>query len=112
LPNQSSRSNATLTSATPSLLRELGFTYVSPEADAAEPLDGLAVRPFRWPLVDALYYLPHFADLREQYLGMREAQPPERLRSAIATARDDVVVFHPFLLGDEERFAVLRDAVT
>jgi peptidoglycan/xylan/chitin deacetylase (PgdA/CDA1 family) len=99
-----------LTAATPGLLRELGFTYVSPEADAAEPLGGLDVLPFRWPLVDALYYLPHFADLREQHLGTREEQPPERLRSAIAAAGDDVLVFHPFLLGDDERFAVVREA--
>jgi len=100
-----------LTAATPGLLRELGFTYVSPEADVAEPLDGLAVRPFRWPLVDALYFLPHFADLRERYLGTRDEQPPERLRSAIAAAHDEILVFHPFLLDDDERFAVLREAV-
>ena len=100
-----------LTPGTPGLLRELGFTYVSPEAGVAEPLEGLAVRPFRWPLVDALYYLPHFADLRERYLGARDEQPPERLRSAIAATRDEVLVFHPFLLDDDERFAVLRDAV-
>jgi peptidoglycan/xylan/chitin deacetylase (PgdA/CDA1 family) len=100
-----------LTAATPGLLRELGFAYVSPEAGAAEPLEGLDVRPFRWPLVDALYYLPHFADLRERHLGTRDEQPPERLRDAIAAAGDEVLVFHPFLLGDEARFAVLRDAL-
>jgi peptidoglycan/xylan/chitin deacetylase (PgdA/CDA1 family) len=99
-----------LTAATPALLRELGFTYVSPASDAAEPLDGLTVLPFRWPLVDALYYLPHFADLRERYLGTREPQPPERMRSAIAAAGDETLVFHPFLLGDDERFAVVREA--
>ena len=100
-----------LTPATPALLRELGFTYVSPEADAAEPLDGLEVLPFRWPLVDALYYLPHFADLRERHLGTRDEQPPRRLREAIAAARDEVVIFHPFLLDDDDRFAVLRAAL-
>ena len=102
-----------LTPATPGLLRELGFTYVSPEAGSAEPLEGLAVRPFRWPLVDALYYLPHFADLREQYLGTRAEQPPARLRAAIEAAGDaEVLVFHPFLLDDDERFAVLREAAS
>jgi peptidoglycan/xylan/chitin deacetylase (PgdA/CDA1 family) len=100
-----------LTAATPALLRELGFTYVSPEAEVAEPLDGLEVVPFRWPLVDALYYLPHFAELRARYLGTREEQPPERMRVAIAAARDEILVFHPFLLDDDERFAVLRDVV-
>jgi peptidoglycan/xylan/chitin deacetylase (PgdA/CDA1 family) len=100
-----------LTPATPALLRELGFTYVSPEASVAEPLEGLAVLPFRWPLVDALYYLAHFADLRERYLGTRDEQPPERLRAAVEAAHDEVVIFHPFLLDDDERFAVLRDAL-
>jgi peptidoglycan/xylan/chitin deacetylase (PgdA/CDA1 family) len=98
-----------LTPATPGLLRELGFTYVSPEAGVASALDGLAVLPFRWELADALYYLPHFADLRERFLGTRDEQPPARLRSAIEAAGDDeVLVFHPFLLADDERFAVLR----
>jgi peptidoglycan/xylan/chitin deacetylase (PgdA/CDA1 family) len=98
-----------LTPASSGLLRKLGFEYVSPEE--GQTADGLDVRPFRWPLVDALYYLPHFADLRERYLGTREAQPPERLRSAIATAGDEVLVFHPFLLDDDERFAVLRTSI-
>jgi peptidoglycan/xylan/chitin deacetylase (PgdA/CDA1 family) len=100
-----------LTPASPALLRELGFTYVSPEAGAAEPLDGLAVLPFHWSSSDALYYLPHFADLRERYLGTRDEQPPSRLRAAIEAAREEVVLFHPFLLDDDERFAVLRQAV-
>jgi peptidoglycan/xylan/chitin deacetylase (PgdA/CDA1 family) len=96
-----------LTPASSGLLRELGFEYVSPQE--GETADGLTVRPFRWTLVDALYYLPHFAGLREQYLGTREAQPPERLRAALAASRGEVVVFHPFLLDEEERFAVLRE---
>jgi peptidoglycan/xylan/chitin deacetylase (PgdA/CDA1 family) len=98
-----------LTAASSSLLRELGFEYVSPEE--GEPAEGLTLRPFRWPLVDALYYLPHFADLRERYLGTRDAQPPERLRAAIETAGDEIVVFHPFLLGDDDQFAVLRTSI-
>jgi peptidoglycan/xylan/chitin deacetylase (PgdA/CDA1 family) len=100
-----------LTPATPALLRELGFTAVSPEAGVAEPLHGLAVEPFRWRLTDALYYLPHFADLRERNLGARDPQRPSRLRAAIEAAPGDVLVFHPFLLDDDDRFAVLRAAV-
>ena len=99
-----------ITPATPALLRELGFAYVSPEAGVAEPLDGLAVHPFHWRLTDALYYLPHFAGLRERLLGTREPLPPERLRAAIEAAPGDVLLFHPFLLADDDRFAVLRDA--
>ena len=77
----------------------------------AEPLDGLAVYPFSWPLTDALYYLPHFADLRERYLGTPAAQPPARVLDAMAGAESGVLLFHPFLLDDEERFAVLADVV-
>jgi len=98
-----------LTAATPGLLRELGFAYVSPEADEASSLDGLAVLPFSWPLTDALYALPHFADLRERYLGTRAAQPPARLLDAIGNAESGVLLFHPFLLDDDTRFAVLRE---
>jgi peptidoglycan/xylan/chitin deacetylase (PgdA/CDA1 family) len=99
-----------LTPATGGLLRELGFTYVSPAADVAEPLDGIALLPFRWTLTDALYYLPRFAELRERYLGTRDEQPPERLSAEIDAVGDGIALFHPFLLDDEARFAVLRDA--
>jgi peptidoglycan/xylan/chitin deacetylase (PgdA/CDA1 family) len=99
-----------LTPASSDLLRALGFEYVSPEE--GETAEGLDVRPFRWPLVDALYYLPHFAELREQCLGTPEAQPPERLRAAIAAAPHEIVVFHPFLLADGARFDVLRWAIS
>jgi peptidoglycan/xylan/chitin deacetylase (PgdA/CDA1 family) len=105
-----------LTPATAGLLRELGFAYCSPAAAAGGPLDGLAILPFRWPLVDAFHYLPHFAGLRERHLGTGEPQPPERLRGEIEAALRDgdgftALVFHPFLLDEPERFAVLRDAL-
>jgi hypothetical protein len=69
------------------------------------------VLPFAWPLTDALYYLPHFAGPRERLLGTRDPQPPERLRAAIEAAREGILLFHPFLLDGDERFAVLRDAL-
>jgi peptidoglycan/xylan/chitin deacetylase (PgdA/CDA1 family) len=104
-----------LTPATPDLLRELGFTYCSPEAGAAEALGGLAVLPFRWPLVDAFHYLPHFAELRERYLATGELQPPSRLRAEIEAALGGdgfvALLFHPFLLDEDAHVAVLRDAL-
>jgi peptidoglycan/xylan/chitin deacetylase (PgdA/CDA1 family) len=105
-----------LTAATPGLLRELGFTYVSPEADAAPALDGLAVLPFRWPLVDAFHSLPHFADRRERYLGTAEPQPPARLRAEIEAALSSdgfvALLFHPFLLDDDDRLGALCDVLS
>ena len=100
-----------LTPATPGLLREFGFEYCSPLGTAVETRDDLVLLPFRWELVDALYYLPHFASLR----GSPEPLPPERLREAIDGALEGegfvAPIFHPFLLEDEERFGVLRWAV-
>jgi peptidoglycan/xylan/chitin deacetylase (PgdA/CDA1 family) len=102
-----------LTSVSAQLLRELGFSYVSPQAGEEAP--GLAVLPFRWPLVDALYYLPHFAARRERELGTPDAQPPARLREtvaqALAGAGTVVPVFHAFLADTDERFAVIRDVL-
>jgi peptidoglycan/xylan/chitin deacetylase (PgdA/CDA1 family) len=97
-----------LTDATLGLLREYGFEYCSPLGSEVETRDGILLLPFRWELVDALYYLPHFATLR----GTEEVLPPSRLREAIEARRDGVLIFHPFLLEDEERFEVLRWAAS
>ena len=35
--------------------------------------------PFRWELIDAFHYLPHFAELR----GALEPLPPAALREAV-----------------------------
>ncbi len=100
-----------LTPATLGLLREFGFEYCSPLGTEVETRDGIVLLPFRWEHVDALYYLPHFASLR----GSPEPLPPERLREAIDAALEadsfTALIFHPFLLEDEERFDVLRDVV-
>ena len=96
-----------LTSATLDLLREFGFEYCSPLGTDVQTRSGLVVLPFRWELVDATYYLPHFASQR----GSPEPLPPEALREAIGAAAGGVLIFHPFLLQDEERFEVLRAVV-
>jgi peptidoglycan/xylan/chitin deacetylase (PgdA/CDA1 family) len=96
-----------LTDSSVGLLREFGFEYCSPLGTSVVKRDGIVLLPFRWELVDALYYLPHFASLR----GSPEPLPPERLRAAIDAATEGVLIFHPFLLEDEQRFDVLRWAV-
>jgi peptidoglycan/xylan/chitin deacetylase (PgdA/CDA1 family) len=100
-----------LTPASLGLLRELGFEYCSPVGTEVEVRDGIVVLPFRWELIDAFHYLPHFADLR----GQVEPLAPSHLRAALdaALGEDDFValLFHPFLLEHEERFDVLRWAV-
>jgi peptidoglycan/xylan/chitin deacetylase (PgdA/CDA1 family) len=95
-----------LTPTTPTLLRELGFEYCSPAGTDPHVVDGVAVLPFRWELVDAWYYLPSFAG----------PPRPSALRAAITDAFDaggDVtLIFHPFLTQPEERFEVLRDVAS
>ena len=99
-----------LTAATPALLRELGFTYCSP-ADGV-PTGDMPALPFRWPLLDAYHYLPHFAGMR----GTEEPLPPERLRDSVFEALDRTegflaLLFHPFLADTDERLAVIRDVL-
>jgi peptidoglycan/xylan/chitin deacetylase (PgdA/CDA1 family) len=99
-----------LTAATPALLEELGFSYCSP----AEGVDAgaLPALPFRWELLDAYHYLPHFADRR----GTEEPLPPARLRETVFDALDRgegflALLFHPFLADTDERVAVIRDVL-
>jgi peptidoglycan/xylan/chitin deacetylase (PgdA/CDA1 family) len=99
-----------LTAATPGLLRELGFTYCSPAAGV--DAGGVPALPFRWELLDAFHYLPHFADMR----GAGEPLPPARLRETLLEALDGgegflALLFHPFLADTDERVAVIRDVL-
>ena len=64
--------------------------------------------PFRWPLLDAYYYLPHFAALRRANGDPEEPMAPAALRDAVLGALDEhvrgdghlVLLFHPFLLSE------------
>ena len=99
-----------LTPATPALLRELGFTYCSP-ADGVRT-GGIPALPFRWELLDAYHYLPHFADRR----GSPDPLPPARLRETLFEALDRsegfvALLFHPFLADTDERLQVIRDVL-
>jgi len=94
-----------LTDVSLDLLRELEFEYVSPAGEAVSNEGGLEVRPFRWELVDAWYYMPKFEG----------PDDPEAWRAAVvdavAAGGDVTLVFHPFLLDTEERFAVLLETL-
>jgi peptidoglycan/xylan/chitin deacetylase (PgdA/CDA1 family) len=109
-----------LTPASTHALRDLGFAYCSPAGEAVQTRDGITVLPFRWALIDAFHYLPHFGGLRERYLGSEDALPPARFGSDVdaalgAATRDGdylALLFHPFLAEPDERFAVLRSVLT
>jgi peptidoglycan/xylan/chitin deacetylase (PgdA/CDA1 family) len=92
-------------------LADLGFAYASPCGEAPGTLGGVAVLPFRWPLVDALHYLPRFADRRAALLGAPGERSPDQLRATMEAALRErpftVLVFHPFLADTPERVAAL-----
>jgi peptidoglycan/xylan/chitin deacetylase (PgdA/CDA1 family) len=108
-----------LTRASTPALRDLGFTYCSPAGEAVRTRDGIMVLPFRWPLIDAFHYLPHFGNMRKRFLGSDDVLPPARLGTEVdaaleAATRDThylALLFHPFLSEPDDRFAVLRSAL-
>ena len=92
-----------LTEHTLRLLGEHGYGYVSPAGEREGLLEGLAVLPFRWPLVDAYAYLPQFAGLRERYGDGPESRTPEEMRAEMIAALENhaeqeghmTLLFHP-----------------
>jgi peptidoglycan/xylan/chitin deacetylase (PgdA/CDA1 family) len=107
-----------LTERTPGLLRELGFRYASPAGERAGVADGLAVLPFRWELIDAYYYLPHFQGLRERNGDQSDPLPPDELLRRVLAALDAhedghlTLLFHPFLMTvSDEAFDVLDNVL-
>jgi peptidoglycan/xylan/chitin deacetylase (PgdA/CDA1 family) len=94
-----------LTERTLALLNDHGYTYASPAGAREGLLDGLAVLPFRWPLVDAYAYLPQFAGLRERYGDGPDPHTPEEMRERMIAALKNhseqeaghlALLFHPF----------------
>jgi peptidoglycan/xylan/chitin deacetylase (PgdA/CDA1 family) len=100
-----------LTAASAPLLVEQGYRYYSPAGTRAGVEGDLAVLPFEWPTVDAFYYAPVFAGLREE-----RGLPPEpstaaalaagfaeRLDQAARPGTITTFVFHPMLLAEDDR---------
>ena len=99
-------------------LRELGFRYCSPAGTRAERVDGIAILPFRWELIDAYYYLPHFASRRTRNGDPEAPMEPALLRERVLAALDAhteghlVLLFHPFLLSAApDALAVVADVL-
>jgi peptidoglycan/xylan/chitin deacetylase (PgdA/CDA1 family) len=94
-----------LTERTLELLGSRGYSYVSPAGERAGLLEGLAVLPFRWPLVDAYAYLPQFASLRERFGDGPDPHTPEQTAREMIAALGShseqreghlTLIFHPF----------------
>lgn len=96
-----------MTDRTLSLLADHGYRYVSPAGEREGLLDGLAILPFRWSLIDAYFFLPQFASLRERYGAGPEPLTPEDMVTQMIAAlahhsqRDGhlTLLFHPFSIA-------------
>jgi peptidoglycan/xylan/chitin deacetylase (PgdA/CDA1 family) len=108
-----------VTARTPRRLAELGYRYYSPAGSRAGMADGLAVLPFAWELIDAFFYAPPLAGLRERHGLPREPQAPATLRSRVVEAVQEgarhaavtTLLFHPFLLDDPARLRAFEDVL-
>ena len=98
-------------------MRRLGFTYCSAADRPYGQSEGLASLPFAWQHVDAYHLDPFLGPLRRTR-GEGEAPLPlsswrDALRDAVAVCTETGgyanVIFHPYLLVEEERLAVLAD---
>jgi len=88
-----------LTEQTLRLLSQAGLTWCSPANQEArvDQETGIAILPFRWPLVDATYLHPPMGGL----LSAPDAE--RRLEAALgSTPEPAVLILHPFLAVDPE----------
>ena len=90
-----------LADGTEDALAELGYRYCSPEGDAPAGDGPVARLPFRWPLVDAYWLLPTFAEQREA-AGHGEGLDCFAAEVERAAREDDWVdvICHPFIWLD------------
>jgi peptidoglycan/xylan/chitin deacetylase (PgdA/CDA1 family) len=98
-----------LTPRTLDLLHGLGYEWCSPLGERGELDRGVAVVPFRWPLVDAFYAFPPFAGLRRraglQAEPLGGAELERRLWDEIQATpvpQPATLILHPFLAVDDE----------
>jgi len=104
-----------LTPWTLDILREHGFTYISPAGQQAGMLDGLVALPFRWTAIDAYYLFDAFAALRSDLGDGHAALSPDRMVIGFKQAIKDVIVggdtlsllFHPFLQREPDHFEAM-----
>ena len=85
-----------------------GVEWCSPLGTRVERRDGVAILPFRWPLVDAYHRMQAFAGLRREHADAPDPRSPRATADALIAGLEAdepaVLILHPFLLvGDEER---------
>ncbi len=104
---------------TAAVLRDRGFTYVSPAGRRPGWLDGLVALPFRWTATDAYYFLDAFAPLRRVLGDPADALPPDRFVAGVQRALDESLangaylslLCHPFVASEPRRFEAVATIV-
>ncbi|KAF2218364.1 carbohydrate esterase family 4 protein [Elsinoe ampelina] len=108
-----------VTERTLGLMKERGFTYLSPAAERCAVVDGVAMVPFRWPEIDAYFYMENTGVLRkgkgDAEAVMTPVQMKERLIARIERLMEEggyvALLFHPFLTDNEEKHQVMKEVV-
>jgi hypothetical protein len=100
-------------------LRQEGVRWVSPAGRHAGVREDVVSLPFAWRDIDAYFFAPVLAPLRQADHRSTEPLPSAEFAQAARSRIDEVVrsgndeplclVFHPFLYTTEERFEVLAD---
>jgi peptidoglycan/xylan/chitin deacetylase (PgdA/CDA1 family) len=85
------------------LLADAGIRWCSPEGERAgvDPATGVAIVPFRWPLVDATWLHEPFAGLRGGAPPLEPADAGDRLWAELQQGPEPAtLILHPFLAAD------------
>lgn len=101
------------------LLEEAGLQYCSPAGERPGIIDGMAIIPFKWSVLDAFHYLPRFERLRANCTGSTAPLSSDALRGrldaelerTVAAGGHLAVLFHPFLQDRKERMEALRSTL-
>lgn len=108
-----------ITEHTLKLMKERGFTYLSPAAARVAIVDGVVMLPFQWQSIDAYFYMESTASLRVARGDGEEVLSPAVMKERLCRRVDEVIeeggylalLFHPFLTVGEEKLKVMREVV-
>jgi len=105
-----------ITPRTLDLLKEKNIFYLSPAAETAAVVEDIAILPFRWRVIDAYFYLPSTAPLRQNQGDDTEILSAATFQERTIKAIDETLrnggflslLFHPFLTNTPERFEAMQ----
>lgn len=108
-----------VTRQTEHLLAEQGATHISPATHTELFTDNLTSIPFAWSDVDAFWFEPLMAPLREAVLGsgkgavaslsVWEETLAHHLKPTVPTSTARTLIFHPYMLAlDEDRMQLFE----